>query len=305
MAAALDTGTTMQITAAMVKELRERTGAGMMECKQALVDEDGSIEAAVETLRKKGQAKADKKAGRIAAEGVIGLAQGDDGSSGALVELNSETDFVAKQDEFRAFADTVARRALDEAPADMAALLGAPLDAGGGQSIEDAIRDMVSRIGEKIVLRRFEVVKSAGGCVGAYVHGGRIGVLVDLDGADDTVGKDVAMHVAASGPLAIGEADMPAEVLSKEREIMLAQIADSGKPPEIQEKMITGRMKKYLKEVTLLGQPFVKDPDQSMEKYLASAGASVNAFARFEVGEGIEKRTENFAEEVLAQVQGD
>ena len=288
----------MQITAAMVKELRERTGAGMMECKQALVDESGDIEAAVANLRKKGQAKADKKAGRIAAEGYIGLALAADGGSGALVEINSETDFVAKQEDFQAFADIVAQRALDERPGDVEALLAVAVEASGGQSIEDSIRDMVMRIGEKISLRRFQVVESAGGSVGAYVHGGRIGVLVDIAGADDTVVKDIAMHVAASGPLAVGESDLSADILAKEREILLAQIADSGKPPEIQQKMIAGRMKKYLGTVTLLGQPFVKDQDQTVEKYLASAGASVSGFSRFEVGEGIEKRTENFAEEV-------
>ena len=295
----------MQITAAMVKELRERTGAGMMECKQALLDENGDVTMAVENLRKKGQAKADKKAGRIAAEGVIGLALTADAGSGVLVEINSETDFAAKQDEFREFATIVAQRALDERPADVDALLAVPVERGGGQSIDERIRDMVMRIGENISLRRFQVVESAGGRVGAYLHGGRIGVLVDLVGADETVGKDIAMHVAASRPLAIGEADMPADVLEKERDILLAQVADSGKPPEIQEKMITGRMRKYLGEVTLLGQPFVKDPDQTVEKYLEGGGASVSAFSRFEVGEGIEKRTENFAEEVMAQVQGD
>ena len=288
----------MQITAAMVKELRERTGAGMMECKQALVDESGDIEAAVANLRKKGQAKADKKAGRIAAEGYIGLALAADGGSGALVEINSETDFVAKQEDFQAFADIVAQRALDERPGDVEALLAVAVEASGGQSIEDSIRDMVMRIGEKISLRRFQVVESAGGSVGAYVHGGRIGVLVDIAGADDTVVKDIAMHVAASGPLAVGESDLSADILAKEREILLAQIADSGKPPEIQQKMIAGRMKKYLGTVTLLGQPFVKDQDQTVEKYLAGAGASVSGFSRFEVGEGIEKRAENFAEEV-------
>ncbi len=295
----------MQITAVMVKELRERTGAGMMECKQALLDENGDVTAAVENLRKKGQAKADKKAGRIAAEGVIGLALAADAGSGVLVEINSETDFVAKQDEFREFAALVAQRALDERPADVDALLATPVERGGGQSIEERIRDMVMRIGERVSLRRFQVVESAGGRVGAYLHGGRIGVLVDLVGADETVGKDIAMHVAAIGPLAIGEDDMPADVLEKEREILLAQVADSGKPPEIQEKMITGRMRKYLGEVTLLGQPFVKNPNQTVAKYLEGGGASVSAFSRFEVGEGIEKRAENFAEEVLAQVQGD
>jgi len=295
----------MQITAALVKELRERTGAGMMECKQALVDESGDIETAVANLRKKGQAKADKKAGRIAAEGYIGLALAADGGSGALVEINSETDFVAKQEDFQAFANSVAQRALDERPGDVEALLALAVQAGGGPSIEESIRDMIMRIGENISLRRFQVLESAAGSVGAYVHGGRIGVLVDLAGADEAVVKDIAMHVAASGPLAVGESDMPAELVAKEREILLAQIADSGKPPEIQQKMIAGRMKKYLGTVTLLGQPFVKDQDQTVETYLAGAGASVSAFSRFEVGEGIDKRTENFAEEVIAQVQGD
>ena len=294
----------MQITAAMVKELRERTGAGMMECKQALVDENGDMEAAVGNLRKKGQAKANKKAGRIAAEGVIGVALAANAGSGALVEVNSETDFVAKQDEFQDFANIVAQRALDERPADLGALLAMPVRQGESESIEERIRDMVMRIGENISVRRFQVMESASGNVRAYVHGGRIGVLVDLAGADESIGKDIAMHVAATGPMAIGEGDLPSSVVEKEREILLAQVADSGKPPEIQEKMIAGRMKKYLKEVTLLGQPFVKDPDQSVEKYLAGARASVSAFSRFEVGEGIDKRTENFAEEVMAQVQG-
>jgi len=289
----------------MVKELRERTGAGMMECKQALVDESGDIETAVANLRKKGRAKADKKAGRIAAEGFIGLALAADAGSGAMVELNSETDFVAKQDDFQAFANSVAQRALDERPGDVGALLDLPVEPGGGQSIDDCIRDMIMRIGERISLRRFQVVESAGGSVGAYVHGGRIGVLVDVTGGDEALVKDVAMHVAASGPLAVGEDDMSPDLVAKEREILLAQIADSGKPPEIQEKMIAGRMKKYLATVTLLGQPFVKDQDQSVEKYLDGAGASVSAFSRFEVGEGIDRRAENFAEEVAALVPGD
>ncbi len=286
----------MQITAAMVKELRERTCAGMMECKQALVDEDGGMEAAVGNLRKKGQAKADKRAGRIAAEGVIGLALAANAGSGALVEVNSETDFVSKQGEFQEFANIVAQRALDERPADLGALLAMPVRQGESESIEERIRDMVMRIGENISVRRFQVMESAGGKVRAYVHGGRIGVLVDLAGADESIGKDIAMHVAATGPMAVAAGDLPTGVVEKEREILLAQIADSGKPPEIQEKMIAGRLKKYLKEVTLLGQPFVKDPDQSVEKYLAGARASVSAFSRFEVGEGIDKRAENIAE---------
>jgi elongation factor Ts len=184
------------------------------------------------------------------------------------------------------------------------ALLDVPVELGGGQSIDECIRDMIMRIGERISLRRFQVVESAGGSVGAYVHGGRIGVLVDVTGGDEALVKDVAMLVAASGPLAVGEDDMSPDLVAKEREILLAQIADSGKPPEIQEKMIAGRMKKYLATVTLLGQPFVKDQDQSVEKYLDGAGASVSAFSRFEVGEGIDRRAENFAEEVAALVPG-
>ncbi len=295
----------MQITPAMVKELRERTGAGMMECKQALVDESGDVEAAIGNLRKKGQAKADSKAGRITAEGAIGLALAADGGSGALVEINPETDFVAKQDEFREFASRVAQRALDEHPDDVGVLLTLAVEKGGGQSIEEHIRDMLMRIGEKISLRRFQVVESDAGSVFAYVHGGRIGVLVDVSGASPVIGKNIAMHVAASRPLAVDASELPAGALDKEREILAAQVADSGKPPEIQEKMITGRIKKYIGEVTLLGQPFVKDPDQTVEKYLAGAGATVRGFSRFEVGEGIERRSGNFAEEVMAQVQGD
>ena len=279
----------MQITAGMVKELRERTGVGMMECKQALVESDGDIEAAIEQLRKKGQAKADKKAGRIAAEGVIALAVSDDATRGALVEVNCETDFVANGDEFREFADRLAKRALDEAPADVPALLELPMAPGAEQTVEQRRQELVMKIGENIGVRRLSSVRSRGGRLGAYLHGGRIGVLVDVASGDEELAKDLAMHVAASRPLAVSEADIPAAVLDKEREIIKAQVADSGKPPEIQEKMISGRLAKYLREVTLLGQPFVKDTEVAVEKHLGKAGATVSGFVRYEVGEGVDK----------------
>ena len=294
----------MSVTAAMVKELRERTGAGMMECKKALVEAGGNIDVAIENMRKSGQAKADKKAGRVAAEGLIAIELSSDGKSGAMVEVNCETDFVTKEGEFQKFVTAVVKRALAEKPKDAEALGAIALDKNGGQSIDERRRDLVAKIGENISLRRVHAAKARGDRLGAYVHGGRIGVLVDLKGGDDAAARDIAMHVAASRPLALSDADIPAEHLEKEREILRAQVADSGKPPEIQEKMITGRLGKYLKEVTLLGQPFVKDPDVSVEKYLKSAGAEVLSYTRFEVGEGIEKKSENFAEEVMAQVRG-
>ncbi len=295
----------MQITAALVKELRERTGAGMMECKKALVEAGGEMDVAIDNMRKAGQAKAEKKAGRVAAEGLLAIASSPDAKRAALVEINCETDFVAKEDQFKEFVNAVAQRALDESPADLEALGALSLNAGGGESIDDRVRELVAKIGEKIAVRRFVTLASQGDRLGAYLHlGGRIGVLVDISGGDEVVAKDLAMHVAASGPAAISEADLPAELLAKEKEILLAQVSDSGKPAEIQEKMVAGRLKKYLAEVTLLGQPFVKDPDTSVEKFLKNASAQALAFHRFEVGEGIEKRSENFAEEVMAQVRG-
>ena len=291
----------MQITASLVKELRERTGAGMMECKKALVEAAGDIDLAAENMRKTGLAKADKKAGRVAAEGLIGLAIADDGKAAALVEVNCETDFVAKQDEFAAFANAVAAAALAAGADDVDALGAAALD--GGASVEDRRRELIARIGENITVRRVARVAAAGR-VGSYVHGGRIGVLVDVAGGGDDVAKDVAMHIAASRPVCVGEDDIPAEMLAKEREILLAQVAESGKPPEIQEKMVSGRLRKFTGEITLLGQPFVKDPDLTVGKFLDKAGAKVAGFWRLEVGEGIEKKSENFAEEVMAQVRG-
>lgn len=292
----------MQITAALVKEVRERTGAGMMECKRALVDAAGDIDAAIEAMRKAGLAKADKKAGRIAAEGLIGIESSRDGQSGAMVEVNCETDFVAKEDEFRGFVAQVGSIVLEHAPATLDALLEMQLD--GGETVETRRRELVAKIGENISVRRYTRVVSTSGLVAGYLHGGRIGVLVAVDGGTPEVGKDLAMHVAASKPICIAEKDVPEAMLAKEREILVAQAADSGKPPEIVERMVTGRLKKFLGEITLLGQPFVKDPDVTVEKYLARSGARPEQFERFEVGEGMEKRSENFAEEVMAQVRG-
>ncbi len=294
----------MSVTASMVKELRERTGAGMMECKKALVEANGDIDAAIENMRKSGQAKADKKAGRVAAEGLIAIELSEDGKSAAMVEVNCETDFVAKEEEFKSFVAAVAKRGLEEKPSDAGALGALTLEKNGGATVDERRRELIAKIGENITIRRVRAADSGGDRFGAYVHGGRIGVLVDMKGGEESTARDIAMHVAASRPLALSDADLPKEHLDKEREILRAQVADSGKPPEIREKMIAGRLSKYLKEVTLLGQPFVKDPDTSVEKYLKSAGAQVLGFTRFEVGEGIEKKSENFAEEVMAQVRG-
>jgi elongation factor Ts len=293
----------MDITAAMVKELRERTGAGMMECKKALQETSGDLDAAGDYLRKQGQAKAAKKAGRIAAQGVIAMASDPSGQSAAMVEVNSETDFVAKRDEFRAFADAVAQLTLKAQPKDLEALLAMPLDGAGAPSVEASRQDLILKIGENIGVRRFVVLSSAGGQLGVYCHGDRIGVLVDVKGGDAAVAKDLAMHVAASRPLALRPSDVPADLIAKEREIYTAQAAESGKPPEIVAKMVEGRVQKYLKEVALTGQPFVKDPDTSIEALLKKAGAEVLAYHRLEVGEGIEKKSENFADEVMSQIK--
>jgi elongation factor Ts len=284
----------------MVKELRERTGAGMMECKKALVETDGDLEAAVENLRKSGLAKADKKSGRVAAEGKIIMAANDDASQAVMVEVNCETDFVAKDDNFNAFAESVAANALAMDGSDVAALLETELD---GATVEQARQALVAKIGENIQVRRIVRV-NAGGSLGQYVHSGRIGVIVDLEGGDDDLAKDLAMHVAALSPAYVSADDVPAEFVAKEKEILVAQAADSGKPPEIIEKMVSGRLDKQLSEMTLLGQPFVKDSDIKVGKLLDSRGAKVLGFYRLAVGEGIEKKQENFADEVMQQVQG-
>lgn len=289
-----------EITAALVKTLRERTGSGMMECKKALQETGGDVEAAIELMRKQGLAKADKKAGRTAAEGLVASAH--DAKAAVLVEVNCETDFVAKGDDFQNFANAVAARVLADAPADMDALNDLPL--GDGKSVDGVRRELIAKIGENMTVRRFVRLETTNGHFGVYLHGSRIGVVVELEGGNADLARDLAMHVAASRPVCVSAEQVPADLLEKERTIFAAQAAESGKPADIVEKMVEGRVRKYLQEVTLVGQPFVKDPDQSVEKLLKSANAKVIRFERVELGEGIEKKTENFAEEVMAQVRG-
>jgi elongation factor Ts len=291
----------MAITAGLVKELRERTGSGMMECKKALVETDGDIEAAIDLMRKSGAAKADKKSGRTAAEGLIVFKNSSDSKNAVMVEINCETDFVTKGDDFLNFSSAVAQTALNQKPADIDALLATPLD--GGESVADATKTLIAKVGENMNVRRF-VSRTTDGVLGVYLHGGRIGVMVELQGGDEALAKDIAMHVAASNPNCVSEDDVSAELIEKEKEIFSAQAAESGKPPEIVEKMVGGRINKFLKEITLLNQPFVKDPDQTVGQLVKAAGATVVGFDRLEVGEGIEKKVENFAEEVMAQAQG-
>ena len=290
----------MAVTAAMVKELRERTGAGMMECKRALVETGGDMEAAVEHLRKSGLAQADKKAGRIAAEGRIALSVSEDGKQAVMVEVNCETDFVAKDSSFLAFADAVAANALSENSADVDTLMDTLIN---GETAELARQALISKIGENIQVRRF-VRTSTDGTLGAYVHGGKIGVLVDLSGGDETLARDLAMHVAALNPEFVSDADVPEDVIAREKSILIAQAESSGKPPEIIEKMVSGRLRKHLAGITLLGQAFVKDGDLTVAKLLGQNNASVSGFNRLAVGEGIEKKEENFADEVMQQVTG-
>jgi elongation factor Ts len=290
----------MNITADAVKQLRERTGAGMMECKKALVETQGDLDAAAELMRKQGLAKADKKATRVAAVGVIVIERAADGHVAAMVEVNCETDFVARGGDFGAFAQAVAATALTARPASLEALLAQRLDSG--ETIDERRRELIAKIGENLSVRRFAVLSSAGQ-VSAYVHGTRIGALVAIEGGDATLARDVAMHVAASNPRYVGVADVPAEVVAKEREILTEQARGEGKPPEIVAKMVEGRLRKSLGEITLSGQAFVKDPDQTVEKLLKSAKATVKAFERFEVGAGIEKKQDDFVAEVMAQVK--
>jgi elongation factor Ts len=278
-----------QITAALVKELRERTGSGMMECKQALAETAGDIDAAIELMRKAGLAKADNKASRIAAEGLIVIRPAPAGQSMAMVEVNCETDFVAKGEAFQRFANQVAARVLDANPADLDALSALPLE--GDKSVEQVRRELVARLGENINVRRFTRCSSATGVLNSYLHGGRIGVVVELAGGDPALARDIAMHVAASKPLYIHADQLPAELVAKEREIYTAQASTSGKPAHIIEEIVEGKLRKYRAEVTLLGQPFVKDPEHSVGQLLTSANAKVTGFQRFELGEGIARKT--------------
>ena len=288
----------MSITAAQVKELRERTGAGMMECKKALVETGGDMDSAIEHLRKSGLAKADKKSGRVAAEGAV-IQAGDEHQS-VLVEINCETDFVAKDANFRSFAEEVATLALGAA--DVEALNASTM--ASGQSVEETRQQLVAKLGENIQVRRLAHLKADNGVVASYIHGGRIGVLVATTGSDVELARDIAMHVAALNPAYRDVADVPADAVAKEKEILIAQAADSGKPADIIEKMVAGRLNKHLAEITLTGQPFVKDGDVTVGKMLKSKGAEVVEFVRLAVGEGIEKEESDFAAEVMQQVRG-
>jgi elongation factor Ts len=277
----------------------------MMECKKALVEANGDLEAAAEAMRKSGLAKADKKAGRVAAEGVVVIERSADGRTAALVEINSETDFVARQPDFQGFAHDVAKLVLATKPADLEALLAAKL--ASGKTVEETRRELIARIGENIGVRRFEIVSGAAP-LATYLHGTRIGTVVVIEGGDAALGHDLAMHVAAINPQYLSAEDVPADQVDKEREIFVAQAATdpklAGKPKDVLVKASEGKLRKFLGEITLLGQPFVKDDKQTVAQVLKGANARVLRFVRFEVGAGIEKKQENFAAEVMAQVRG-
>jgi elongation factor Ts len=293
---------TVNISAAMVKELRERTSSGMMECKKALVDANGDMELAIENMRKSGLAKADKKSDRIAAEGIIGVKVSTDGTVAAMVDVNCETDFVAKADDFVAFANDVTELVLANDIANDEALLAATF--ASGQTVDEVRRGLISKLGENITVRRFERLVSANGGLASYLHGSKIGILVELTNNNPELGKDIAMHVAACKPVCVNADQVSATDIAKEKEIFLAKQEDKiqGKPANIVENMIAGFVKKYLAEITLLGQPFVKDDSMTVEQLLKSKGTNAVRFTRFAVGEGIEKKVEDFAAEVMAQV---
>lgn len=294
----------MSISAQQVKDLRERTGLGMMECKAALSEANGDIDTAVDLLRKKAGSKVEKKAGRIAAEGAIGIYMSPDRKLAAMVEVNSETDFVAKGDDFAAFALAAAMRAAKNNPTGVEALYALPLKDGEPQTISQVREDLVMKLGENISVRRFERPAAVKGHFGSYLHGRKIGVLVEVEGGDEALARDLAMHIAASKPECVSKDQVSQTAIAKEKEIFAEQAKTSGKPAEIIEKMVLGRVAKYLSEITLLGQAFVKDPDTTVEKLLKSKGATVVRFSRYEVGEGIEKKSGDFAAEVMATVKG-
>ncbi len=298
----------MEISASLVKTLRERTGAGMMECKKALISTAGDIEKAIDLMRAAGMSKAATKASRIAAEGVIAMSARPELPAAAMVEVNCETDFVARGDDFQAFAEAVAAAALTHRPADLAALMAAPLTEGG-ESVEAARGGLIAKLGENIAVRRCAVMAAPrDGRLGVYRHGTRIGVLCALAGADAPpsaeLARDLAMHIAASRPVCVAAADVPPALMERERDIFRAQALETGKPPAVVEKIVAGKVKDFLKEVTLLGQPFVKATDKTpVSEILAGAQTMVTGFERFEVGEGIEKKVDNFAAEVMAQAR--
>ncbi|SFV86545.1 Translation elongation factor Ts [hydrothermal vent metagenome] len=293
----------MAITASMVKELRERTAAGMMDCKKALAETNGDMEAAIDLMRTSGAVKAAKKSGRIAAEGLVKVNATDDGKTATILEVNSETDFVTKGKTFLSFVDALGALALKTTPANIDAFLKETME--NGDSLEKAREDVVASTGENVTIRRVQTVTTDSGVIGVYKHGERIAVLTLLEGGDEALAKDIAMHIAASKPECISESDLSADLLEREKAIFVEQARESGKPEEIIEKMIVGRMKKFVNEVTLEGQAFVKDPDTTVAALLKSNNATIKSFIRFEVGEGIEKKEENFADEVMAQIKGE
>src|SRR5882672_1876435 len=290
-----------EISASTVMELRQRTGLGMMECKKALTEASGDVAKAEELLRIKSGAKASKAAGRVASEGMIGLSITGDAKAAALVEVNCETDFVAKNDDFRAFVNEIAALVVRDRPADVEALAARTL--ASGEAVEARRVALVQKIGENITLRRF-VRLEAQGRIASYVHGTRIGVLVDYSGGNEALGKDLAMHVAAAKPMAVSRGQVPADVVAQERSIAAARAAESGKPANIVEKMVEGAVAKFLAEVTLMAQPFVKNDKQTVGDIVKAQGARVNGFVLYVVGEGIEKRKDDFAAEVAAMTRG-
>jgi len=291
----------MTITAALVKELRERTGAGMMDCKKALVETNADLEAAIDLMRASGAAKAAKKAGRVASEGLVNVAISDDNKNAVILEVNSETDFVTKGQPFIDFVNALGRLALKNKPESIGTFLTQTLESG--ETVDEAREGIIAKIGENISVRRLQIVNAENGVLGAYKHGDRIAVLAVLSGKNSGLAKDIAMHIAASKPECISEEHLSNEFLEREKAIFIEQAKDSGKPDNIIEKMIVGRMKKFVNEVTLYGQAFIKDPDTSVGKLVKSHNAEVKFFVRFEAGEGIEKKEDNFVEEVMAQAQ--
>jgi len=291
----------MTITATLVKELRERTGAGMMDCKKALVETNADLEAAIDLMRASGAAKAAKKAGRVASEGLVNVAISDDNKNAVILEVNSETDFVTKGQPFIDFVNALGRLALKNKPESIGTFLTQTLESG--ETVDEAREGIIAKIGENISVRRLQIVNAENGVLGAYKHGDRIAVLAVLSGKNSGLAKDIAMHIAASKPECISEEHLSNEFLEREKAIFIEQAKDSGKPDNIIEKMIVGRMKKFVNEVTLYGQAFIKDPDTSVGKLVKSHNAEVKFFVRFEVGEGIEKKEDNFVEEVMAQAQ--
>jgi elongation factor Ts len=291
----------MAITAALVKELRDRTGAGMMDCKKALVETNADLEAAIDLMRASGAAKAAKKAGRVASEGLVNVTISDDNKRAAILEVNSETDFVTKGSAFIDFVDSLGRLALKNKPESVESFLGQKLDSG--ETVDEARENIIAKIGENISVRRVQIISTETGILGAYKHGDRIAVLTVLASQDSALAKDVAMHIAASRPECISEDQLSEELLEREKAIFIEQARESGKPDNIIEKMIVGRMKKFVNEVTLYGQSFVKDPDVTVGELVKSNNSKVESFVRYEVGEGIEKKEDNFVEEVMAQAQ--